>query len=771
MSLPHNGIMPPNRLANGQPIGYHPAQPQATNMPLSENLPIRTEPGHVANDGNAMQALGNGGSLREYQNESIDVDNEANNFSGGVNWKMQNKPIDLSIEPDEPGKMKKRKREKEIVLEQDQSPYRIPHAAKLRNSTTTSNQQGGNDGVTKTVFVDPLCQPRRGPTGPPMRPFSSPAPANSPIRRSPRHAKSKSRKVDIELTDSSKQAQVSDANVDVPLGGLGESTREVRAETSGFRSRSRSNSKRRRPNSETKVDSPPKESDGICRAEKRRNTTAVAKRRTKRDERKRKSRKQEPIKQTSMKPPTKASTREERTDEDSDEISEMMRKKKMPAIGSRLIPAQSHGDSPLSNTVGDASQSDDDSFGAVGNEISSDDDDDTSIKTPPQERRTRGKLSEAITISDSPEKRRTLRRPGSLGTAHTSPTARRPKTTGTSRGAASKSKAKDIAQDSDDEDFSDSSKGHANKTKNQSTRRRPRGSKTTKESNAPSSPVNLISPTPSRVPRNGTRRSPCTSKGMVSSQQKADDLVADSSDDDFTDKRVSARTRGKRKRRTPANDVTTSFYPEDWPSSLQRGAGSDERFNGVGKVDKSVQSADEDPESRFVSRSDEDSDVSAEFPSQEQGSQPIDLKVKIVSKRKKAGPKVYPEREFLKLSTDELSIIRVAFIKRYPSPPSNMQAQGRYEAAHGTAMTSGMIQRTWETQLKPWSKRWWDFYLDFNNKVREKKASKPRDKDPTLKESEVKSWVEEYYREHGDAKPNVTATATTTQASTNMESS
>lgn len=111
-----------------------------------------------------------------------------------------------------------------------------------------------------------------------------------------------------------------------------------------------------------------------------------------------------------------------------------------------------------------------------------------------------------------------------------------------------------------------------------------------------------------------------------------------------------------------------------------------------------------------------------------------------------------PDRQFSQLTSDELSILRMAFVKYYPTPPSNLQAQARFEQLYGMTMTTKMVQGLWKNELEPWSKRWWDFYGMFNDIAREHKLLKPRDRDPTIKDHEAERWAKQFYKKHGDAR-------------------
>lgn len=111
-----------------------------------------------------------------------------------------------------------------------------------------------------------------------------------------------------------------------------------------------------------------------------------------------------------------------------------------------------------------------------------------------------------------------------------------------------------------------------------------------------------------------------------------------------------------------------------------------------------------------------------------------------------------PDRKFSQLTSEELSTLRLAFVKHYPTPPSNLQAQAGFERDYGILMTPKMVEGHWKNVLEPWSKRWWDFYGMFNDVARERKLLKPRDRDPTIKACEAARWAENFYKEHGDAR-------------------
>lgn len=111
-----------------------------------------------------------------------------------------------------------------------------------------------------------------------------------------------------------------------------------------------------------------------------------------------------------------------------------------------------------------------------------------------------------------------------------------------------------------------------------------------------------------------------------------------------------------------------------------------------------------------------------------------------------------PDRQFSQLTGEELSRLRLAFVKHYPTPPSNLQAQARFEQLYGMSMTAKMVEGLWKNELEPWSKRWWDFYGMFNDVARKQKLLKPRDRDPTIKACEAAKWAENFHKQHGEAR-------------------
>ncbi|CAN8067291.1 unnamed protein product [Agarophyton chilense] len=146
---------------------------------------------------------------------------------------------------------------------------------------------------------------------------------------------------------------------------------------------------------------------------------------------------------------------------------------------------------------------------------------------------------------------------------------------------------------------------------------------------------------------------------------------------------------------------------------------------------------------------DQTSDSDSQNPSQ-RGSQPLEVKITSLSTKRRRRKTFEEERK--RLTEIELSTIRLAFVAHYPPPPSNAQAQGRFEMRYGHEMSEAMIQGLWEKELKHWSERWWKFYTGFNDFAREKKLAKPVDKNPTITKKEAETWAQSFYTEHGNAR-------------------
>ncbi len=136
-------------------------------------------------------------------------------------------------------------------------------------------------------------------------------------------------------------------------------------------------------------------------------------------------------------------------------------------------------------------------------------------------------------------------------------------------------------------------------------------------------------------------------------------------------------------------------------------------------------------------------------------SEPLSLSIKAIPTRKRRRPSEGKLAEYQymrkRLSEEEMSILRVAFIKWYPTPPSNLQAQSRYEQQYGRQMSKRMIEGLWKRKLEPWSNRWWKFFQDFFDLAREKKKEKRADRDPTITKAEASAWSKEFHDKHGDA--------------------
>jgi hypothetical protein len=108
-----------------------------------------------------------------------------------------------------------------------------------------------------------------------------------------------------------------------------------------------------------------------------------------------------------------------------------------------------------------------------------------------------------------------------------------------------------------------------------------------------------------------------------------------------------------------------------------------------------------------------------------------------------------------RMSDDELGRIRIAFCALYPPPPSNMAAQGRYEAKYGREMTKDLEKALWLKELKPWSDRWWELYQLFNDDVRARKMLKDLDRTTTVTDIECSKWASQFHEIHGNARVTI----------------
>lgn len=106
-----------------------------------------------------------------------------------------------------------------------------------------------------------------------------------------------------------------------------------------------------------------------------------------------------------------------------------------------------------------------------------------------------------------------------------------------------------------------------------------------------------------------------------------------------------------------------------------------------------------------------------------------------------------------RLTPRETDLVRVAFCEVYPSPPSNMAAQGRYELNNGTEMAESQQQDLWHEYLKPWSDRWWELYSLFCDHMRGVKLAKRNNTKASVTASECRESARKFHIEHGDAKP------------------
>lgn len=231
----------------------------------------------------------------------------------------------------------------------------------------------------------------------------------------------------------------------------------------------------------------------------------------------------------------------------------------------------------------------------------------------------------------------------------------------------------------------------------------------------------------------------------IESSDTDDDNDSLSGDSDFS---PNGKARGCRKARQPPASSSVKQSPGAKPG---RRPVARSQFAKRGR--DSTSSGDE--------RCDGDeTDAVCSLPTQESGcvdSQGLKIKVQAIvnpkaRKRQGTGPKQWPAYLRKRLSSEELSTLRLAFVKHYPPPPSNMQAQGRYEQKYGTEMSTQMIKGLWEKELKPWSDRWWALYQEFNDEARAKKLVKKPSVDPTIVSREAEKWAATFYKANGDAR-------------------
>ena len=63
-------------------------------------------------------------------------------------------------------------------------------------------------------------------------------------------------------------------------------------------------------------------------------------------------------------------------------------------------------------------------------------------------------------------------------------------------------------------------------------------------------------------------------------------------------------------------------------------------------------------------------------------------------------------------------------------------------------MTEEMSKELWERKLKPWSEKWWKFYDDFTDFIRQHKLRRPPD-DCNITEKLAKELAEEFRKKRG----------------------
>lgn len=321
--------------------------------------------------------------------------------------------------------------------------------------------------------------------------------------------------------------------------------------------------------------------------------------------------------------------------------------------------------------------------------------------------------------------------------------------------------------DSDDDDFEtdrkqclsrDREKGRTNKGKTkhfrEGSRKSPRLSKNIKGSPSDVHPLGLSG----RAKE--TKRYARNSKTTKSLDELGDNEGAsangnhsDSSDDfeimesdrrkEFDDKRKKWRESQQAKKGTPNSQRKRAKAKHNSQSTKRRRV-SDKSNSEVESTDSRVDEPTSDSESPNASQ---------------RGSQPMEINFTSLSTKPRRRRKTDYSDERKRLNQEELSTIRLAFVKHYPPPPSNAQAQGRFEMRYGREMSQAMIQGLWENELKHWSDRWWEFYTQFNKVAREKKLQKPVDRKPTITAKEAEAWAQMFYEAHGDARLNPEARA------------
>lgn len=205
---------------------------------------------------------------------------------------------------------------------------------------------------------------------------------------------------------------------------------------------------------------------------------------------------------------------------------------------------------------------------------------------------------------------------------------------------------------------------------------------------------------------------------------------------------VSRRTSRKGPVRRNANTASSSKEPA---SQRRVEESKRKRANASGKSSKWTLDEISDVEALH-----EEDDIR---PSQESERSTIKLNVSgLATRKRRKKSKEYPEHLRKRLSPDELSILRIAFVEHYPTPPSNMQVMGRHQFSTGREMCESKMHEMYKNMLKPWGDRWWKFYGIFNDEAREKKLEKPVTVDPTITEKEAAKWALAFHAKHGDAK-------------------
>lgn len=216
-------------------------------------------------------------------------------------------------------------------------------------------------------------------------------------------------------------------------------------------------------------------------------------------------------------------------------------------------------------------------------------------------------------------------------------------------------------------------------------------------------------------------------------------------------KRSSSRNEKVSARTSDENTLPSEMQSCDTEPALFSKKGASSRSRGRAKDTKTIDLTVGSPMKKASVAGEEGID-DATSPSQG-GSQPLDIVVEPIKERRKRGRR-FADYLYRKLTEDDASLIRQAFIKYYRTPPSNGTMQGCYELKHGREMSEALKKELWETKLKPWSDRWWELYQKFGEVGREiKRRKEKKDVKPALNMRELTTAAKKFYEEHGNAQP------------------